>query len=135
EYITRITPGWVCTKMYLCALRGNVASILEAVAEHAELWTAEAGPADQRTLLGVLGVALAACAEDGEVDIDIRRLALATGLGKSTVARALQRLRRDGRLVQVAEAEGTQATRWRLVHPDQWQDVIPGAVGGTQGQP
>lgn len=135
EFASRLTPGVERTERDLFALRGIGAAILEAVAEHAELWTAEAGPADQRTLLGVLGVALAACAEDGEVDIDIRRLALATGLGKSTVARALQRLRRDGRLVQVAEAEGTQATRWRLVHPDQWEDVIPGEVGGTQGEP
>ena len=134
-FAARLAPGVERAERDLLALRGIGAAVLEVVAERPELWTVEAGPADQRTLLGVLGVALTACAEDGEVDIDIRRLALATGLGKSTVARALHRLRRDGRLVQVAGAEGTQAARWRLVHPDQWTDVSPGRAGGTQGEP
>lgn len=115
----------------LIGLRETGVAVLEAVADSGR-WTEQAGPADQMTLLGVLGVALAACAQDGEVDVDVRRLALATGFGKSTVARALTRLRRDGRLVRAAEAEGTRAARWRLVHPAQWGDVTPGEMGGTQ---
>ena len=134
-FAARLAPGVERAERDLLALRGIGAAVLEVVAERPELWTEEAGPADQRTLVGVLGVALSACAQDGEVDVDIRRLALATGLGKSTVARALQRLYKDGRLIQVAGAEGTQAARWRLVHPDQWKVVVPGETGGTQGEP
>lgn len=134
-FAAQLAPAVERTERDLGALRGIGAAVLEAVIDHPELWSAEAGPADQRTLAGVLRVALAACAEDAEVDIDVRRLALATGLGKSTVARALQRLRRDGRLVQAAESEGTHAARWRLVHPDHWTDVCPGDTGGTQGNP
>lgn len=115
----------------LIGLRETGAAVLEAVADSSR-WTEEAGPADQMTLLSVLGVALAACAPDGEVDVDVRRLALDTGFGKSTVARALRRLRRDGRLVRAAEAKGTRAARWRLVHPTQWRDNTPGKTGGTQ---
>ncbi|MFE1471703.1 hypothetical protein [Nocardiopsis dassonvillei] len=115
----------------LVGLRGIGAAVLEAVADP-DLWTKEAGPADQMTLLGVLHVALVACAQDGEVDVDVRRLALDTGFGKSTVARALHRLRRDGRLVQAGEAEGTRAARWRLVHPTRWSGVRPGQRDGTQ---
>ncbi|MFY7069048.1 hypothetical protein ACOQFV_24590 [Nocardiopsis changdeensis] len=115
----------------LLGLRATGAAVLEAVADPGR-WTEEAGPADQMTLLGVLHVALKACAPDGEVDVDVRRLALATGFGKSTVARALHRLRRDGRLIQAAQAEGTRSARWRLVHPTRWKDNSPGETGGTQ---
>ncbi|MFE9247147.1 hypothetical protein [Nocardiopsis sp. NPDC006938] len=135
EFAARLAPGVERAERDLLALRGIGAAVLEAVGEHPELWTEEAGPADRSTLVGVLHTALKASAQDGEVDVDIRRLALATGLGKSTVARALQRLRRDGRLVQTAEAEGTLAARWRLVHPDHWAGVAAGETGGTQGNP
>ncbi|MEE2051770.1 hypothetical protein [Nocardiopsis tropica] len=115
----------------MVGLRETGAAVLEAVADPGR-WTEEAGPADQLTLLAVLYVALKACAPDGEVDVDVRRLALASGFGKSTVARALHRLRRDGRLIQAGDAEGTRAARWRLVHPAQWVDVLPDETGGTQ---
>ena len=112
-------------------LRGIGAAVLEAVAD-ADLWTEQAGAADRLTLLAVLYVALKACAQDGEVDVDVRRLALATGFGKSTTAKALQRLRWDGRLVEAQEPQGTKARRWRLVHPDQWPGVCADGGGRTQ---
>ncbi|MFE6449648.1 hypothetical protein [Nocardiopsis dassonvillei] len=115
----------------LVGLRGIGAAVLEAVADP-DLWTEQAGAADRMTLLAVLYVALKACAEDGEVDVDVRRLALATGFGKSTAAKALQRLRWDGRLVEAQESQGTKARRWRLVHPDQWPGVCADGGGRTQ---
>lgn len=135
NFAARMAPAAARVESVECdliGLRETGAAVLEAVAAPGR-WTEEAGPADQMTLLGVLGVALKACAPDGEVDVDVRRLALATGFGKSTVARALHRLRRDGRLVQAGEAEGTRSARWRLVHPTQWTDNTPGETGGTQG--
>lgn len=133
-YASRLAPETARAERDLVALREIGAAVLEAVA-HPDQWTEEAGPADQRTLVGILHVALTARAQEAEVDIDIRRLALSTGLGKSTVARALHRLSLDGRVVRVAEAEGTHAARWRLVHPARWPAVVPGETGGTQGNP
>jgi DNA-binding IclR family transcriptional regulator len=90
------------------------------------------GPAD-RALLDLLCL-LAVCAGTAELDLDVRRAALATGHGRSTMARALHRLAADG-WIAACRREGP-ASRWRLLpvaaaHPG----ATAPAQGGTQGTP
>src|SRR5699024_4967345 len=126
------TPGSARQERDLSELREVAARVLDAAAVPG-WWGRQAGPADARTLLAALQVALR-CGHL-EVDVDVRRLAVAAGLGKSTTARALMRLCEAGRLVLVQASEGTQSARYRLVSPPEWPGQIPHGVAGTQGIP
>src|SRR5699024_5223279 len=132
EFASGASPVWDRTERDLTGLRTLAAQILDAVGIE-QWWSRQAGQADARTLLAVLHVALRSGQQ--EVDVDIRRLALAAGLGKSTSARALTRLCMDGRLVQAAAAEGTHAARYRLACPTEWPGHNTHNRGGTQGIP
>ena len=132
EFAAGASPAWDRTERDLTGLRTLAEQILDAVAEH-QWWSSQAGQADARTLLAVLHVALRSGQE--EVDVDVRRVALAAGLGKSTAARALTRLCSDGRLAQTAAAEGTHAARYRLACPTEWPGHNTHNQGGTQGIP
>src|SRR5690606_16600818 len=72
-----------------------------------------------------------------DLDLDVRRVALGAGVGRSTAHRALHRLIADGRLVRVEEGAGRSAARYRLIHPDHWPTPESPQVtrGGTQGNP
>lgn len=110
------------------ALCRRVEEILAAVDEPG-CWTRQAGPSDKKALLYVAQCTLDGLAE--EVEVDCRRSALNTGMGRSTAARAHQRLIADGRLELVAVAEGQKSATYRLTSTDSWTLV----KGGTQAVP
>lgn len=110
--------------------RALAAQALAATADPS-WWTAQAGQCDRRALLAVHLIALTACVV--EVDVDVRRLAQAAGISKSTAAEALKRLCWDGRLLRTAEGQGQHSHRYRLRPVDQW--VSPKEGGRTQGEP
>lgn len=75
-------------------------------------WSRPGGPADRRVLDHACLMALAGvCAG---VDLDIRSVALATGLGRETARTALHRLAIDGWLSQISPAVGPLAATWAL---------------------
>lgn len=75
-------------------------------------WARPGGPADRRILDAVCDQALAAVAVD--IEADVRRLAILTGVGKTTASVALRRLAADGWLIRSGEPEGRAAARWAL---------------------
>ncbi len=76
-------------------------------------WTRQGGPADRRVLDQLSRLALTAV--DLDVEADIRRLAMATALGRETVRVALHRLTRDGCWITTgAPAQGVRAAHWQL---------------------
>lgn len=98
-------------------------------------WTRGGGPADRRVLDALCRLALEAVA--ATVSADIRRLAKDTGLGSSTVHRALQRLSDTARgedwISLAAPSMGTLAATWKIdpnatIHTDF-------ETGGTQVNP
>ncbi|GIH97847.1 hypothetical protein ACFFMN_40265 [Planobispora siamensis] len=126
----------------LAAVVPLVAGVREAIAAEPGRWSTPAGPADRRALEYVLELALQTARE--EIELDCRRLALATGMGRSTAARALERLILDGWLELAARGEGQRAHRYRVL-PQSHGEVaaspvtneVSGSVaqGGTQGNP
>ncbi|WP_157254837.1 hypothetical protein [Nonomuraea typhae] len=134
----------------------RVAAVVEVVdgVEHAieaatatGRWSRQSGPSDRKTLEYVLELALDAVSE--EIELDCRRLALATGMGKSTAARSLHRLCLDEWLVLVTPGEGQRSHRYRLMPrpaPDgtvgptistavTFVTQAPSGGGGTQANP
>ncbi|WP_017559859.1 bifunctional DNA primase/polymerase [Nocardiopsis baichengensis] len=117
----------------------ELAALAEAVLERVldgSWWSRQAGPADRRVLQCVLRQVLRS--GHREVALDVRRAALETGLGRSTVARALYRLASDGRLELLSRGEGREASTWRLADPAEWPDTRTDQhehQGGTQGTP
>jgi hypothetical protein len=112
-----------------------VAGVREAIAAEPKRWSTQAGPSDRRALEYVLELALEAVRE--EIEIDCRRLALATGMGRSTAARALNRLILDGWLSLSEPGEGQRANRYRVLVRQVETDVTKDAEakGGTQALP
>ncbi|OEV13224.1 hypothetical protein [Streptomyces nanshensis] len=97
-------------------------------------WATESGPADRAAL--DLRCLLALQAGTLTIDCDLRRAALATGHGRSTIHRAEQRLALDGWTV-ARDSDGAAAT-YELLSPA--EQAHPGhdhhvAQGGTQGSP
>jgi hypothetical protein len=78
-------------------------------------WSRPGGPADRRALDHACLTALAGVR--AEIDLDIRSLALSTGIGRETARTALARLALDGWLHQVTAAAGPLAASWALPTP------------------
>ncbi|MFC6582117.1 hypothetical protein [Planomonospora parontospora] len=122
----------------LAAVVPLVASVRHAIAAEPSRWSTQAGPADRRALEYVLELALDAVSD--EIEVDCRRLGLATGMGRSTAARALRRLALDEWLSLAVEGEGQRAHRYRVL-PRTLEDAATTdpaeafAEGGTQGNP
>lgn len=117
---------------------GDVISMVLRVQEAAdacpERWATEAGPAD-RAALDLLCL-LALRAGRADLALDVRRAALATGHGRSTMHRALLRLALDGWIGRGTADTGAAGTHELLdvtdaVHPH----FTSSAGGGTQGTP
>ena len=66
-----------------------------------------------RLVLDALCAAMLAAARH-EVEMDVRRLALTTGFGRTQMARALHALREDGWLIRTAAADGANGARYAL---------------------
>ncbi|NUW47017.1 hypothetical protein [Nonomuraea rhodomycinica] len=124
-----------------------VGTVREAIAAEPRRWTTQAGPSDRRALEYVSELALDAVST--EIEIDCRRLAEATGMGKSTAARSLDRLCLDEWLHLVEAGRGQRASRYRLLR-QVLEDAAPSSSasqhqspsreearggGGTQGNP
>ena len=75
-------------------------------------WTQRGGPADWRILTALSLYALQALTTT--VEADIRRLAIATGIGRETARTALLRLAEDGWITQTKPAEGPHAAHWKI---------------------
>jgi DNA-binding transcriptional ArsR family regulator len=95
---------WLARVAAVVELVDGVQAAIEA--ETAEgRWARQSGPSDRKALEYVCELALDAVA--GELELDCRRLALATGISKSTADRALKRLCWDGWLEDAGRAELT----------------------------
>uniref|UniRef100_UPI003F4922DE hypothetical protein n=1 Tax=Streptosporangium sp. CA-256172 TaxID=3240076 RepID=UPI003F4922DE len=92
-----------------------VVAVRAAIDAVPERWCTQAGPSDRKALEYVLELALEAVTT--EIELDCRRLATATGMGRSTADRALRRLALDGWLALAAAGEGQKARRFTLVAP------------------
>ncbi|WP_068929380.1 hypothetical protein [Planobispora rosea] len=133
------TDGW---DVRLATVVPLVEGVRAAIAAEPGRWSTQAGPSDRRALEYVLELALEAVTD--EIEVDCRRLALATGMGRSTAARALGRLCLDEWLALAAPGEGQRAHRYRVL-PQALEDAAGTAVtkeacepvvqGGTQGNP
>jgi len=75
-------------------------------------WGSGGGPADRRVLDALHTLAVTAITP--VVEADTRRVALMTGLGKSTVARALQRLAEDGWITPSQSHAGVHGAHWNI---------------------
>ncbi|MFB9891528.1 hypothetical protein [Planobispora takensis] len=126
----------------LAAVVPLVTGVRAAIAAEPGRWSTPAGPADRRALEYVLELALQTARQ--EIELDCRRLALATGMGRSTAARALERLILDEWLELAARGEGQRAHRYRVrarsvddaaVSPVTNEVPRSVAQGGTQGNP
>ncbi|MGO4417212.1 hypothetical protein AB4Z54_00145 [Streptomyces sp. MCAF7] len=116
---------------------GDVVALVQRVQEAAdacpERWATEAGPAD-RAALDLLCL-LALRAGRADLALDVRRAALATGHGRSTMHRALLRLALDSWISQRSADTGAAGTHELLdvtdaAHPG----FTPHAGDGTQGR-
>ncbi|MFC0862400.1 hypothetical protein ACFHYQ_08830 [Sphaerimonospora cavernae] len=135
------TDEWTERVAAVVELATAVRQAIEAVPKR---WSTQAGPSDRRALEYVLELALDAVSD--EIEIDCRRLALATGMGRSTAARALTRLCLDQWLSLSASGDGQRAHRYRILPPrltDRTVDRdaeasvtnVTGEQGGTQAIP
>ncbi|WP_420116567.1 TOTE conflict system archaeo-eukaryotic primase domain-containing protein [Micromonospora sp.] len=75
-------------------------------------WARPGGPTDRRVLDALCDQILAAVATD--IEADCRRLAILTGIAKSTATVALGRLVADGWITRTGESEGRAAARWAI---------------------
>ncbi|MFG3207942.1 hypothetical protein [Streptomyces sp. NPDC048192] len=97
-----------------------------------ERWATESGPADRAAL--DLFCLLALRSGSTVLSLDVRRAALATGYGRSTMHRAFGRLRLDSWLGN-AEDTGPAGTYELLPVTASHPAFTPVARGGTQGNP
>ena len=88
-------------------------------------WSRPGGPADRRVLDHACLMALTGVCTG--VDLDIRSVAMATGIGRETARTALHRLAIDGWLSQITPAVGPLAATWAL-------GPAPSGVGIAAGQ-
>lgn len=107
-----VEDAWVRRVAAVVDLVDGVERAIEAETA-AGRWSRQSGPSDRKTVEYVLELALDAVSE--EIEIDCRRLALATGMGKSTAARALHRMCLDEWLCLVTQGEGQRAHRYRVL--------------------
>jgi DNA-binding MarR family transcriptional regulator len=102
-----------------------VARVLAAADGDPRRWGGQAGPTDLAVLRALLALALRA----GTLTLHagIRHLSLHTGVSRSSAARSLRRLVRDGWLVLVQAATGTSAAEYHIqVPPDAaLPDTVP----------
>ena len=104
-------------------------------------WARPGGPADRRVLDVACELMLAAVTTD--IELDTRRLALLSGIGRDTARVALHRLSSDGWLTPSTPAAGVHGAHWALPDP-----VVPGvertadelstremSIGRSQGTP
>ena len=104
-------------------------------------WARAGGPADRRVLDVACELMLAAVATD--IELDTRRLALLSGICRSTAHLALTRLTADGWLTPSTPAAGVHGARWALPNPAQLdvqraaEELSPQEIliGRTQGTP
>ena len=98
----------------------SVTAAVAAVQQRADAspgrWTRPGGTSARRVLDAVCQLCLWAVRDD--VEADERRLALMTGLGRSTVNRALRRLAGENWLRAVAPGAGVRGARWGLPAAD-----------------
>lgn len=80
-------------------------------------WSRPGGAADRRVLDHACAIALTAVRP--HVDLDIRSVAMATGIGRETARTALYRLADDDWLSPLAPATGPRAAAWALPLPAQ----------------
>lgn len=124
----RSAPGSAGDSEEVTALCRRAEEVLAAVDEPS-WWSRQAGPSDRKALMYVALCTLDALTD--EVQVDCRRSALATGMGRSTAARAHERLIADGRLERTAVGEGQKPHSYRLTSTDAWTNE----KGGTQATP
>ena len=95
---------------------GGVLADVTAVQARADAcpgrWARPGGPADRRVLDHACVIALTAVRP--VLDLDIRSLAVATGIGRETARTALHRLAADGWLAPAATSTGPHAASWSL---------------------
>ena len=104
-------------------------------------WARSGGPADRRVLDVACELMLAAVTTD--IELDTRRLALLSGIGRDTARVALHRLACDGWLTPSTPATGVHGAHWALPDP-----VVPDvqrtqnelsttetSIGRSQGTP
>ncbi|WP_436764367.1 hypothetical protein [Streptosporangium sp. V21-05] len=100
----------------------RVVAVRAAIDAVPERWCTQAGPSDRKALEYVLELALEAVTT--EIELDCRRLAAATGMGRSTADRALRRLALDGWLALAAAGEGQKARSFTLLAPAGFQAPV-----------
>ena len=92
-------------------------------------WARPGGAADRRVLDHACAIALTAVRCD--VDLDIRSVAIATGIGRETARTALHRLTHDGWLTPRTAANGPHAATWALSDPT---SATPPGTGPDAGE-
>ncbi|MFC7650406.1 hypothetical protein ACFQX6_66260 [Streptosporangium lutulentum] len=105
-----------------------VTGVLRAMAADKGRWCSQAGPSDRKALEYLLVLTLDAVS--AEIELDCRRLALATGIGTGTAGRALGRLALDGWLQMTEKGTGQRASRYRVL--PQAPAAISGPIEGAQ---
>jgi DNA-binding MarR family transcriptional regulator len=93
---------------------------------YSDAWGGQAGNSDRLTLDALLD--LAGVQRSTLVTASARDLADATGIGRTTVSRALKRLARRGYLSTAQESRGEDASRYQLRRPNRY-------LGGTPSLP
>ncbi|GAA2110987.1 hypothetical protein [Streptomyces synnematoformans] len=122
-------PEWTET---IDAVVDQVARVQQAADACPERWATESGPADRAAL--DLHCLLALRSGRTRINLDIRRAALATGYGRSTMHRALARLALD-HWTATADDDGPAGTYDLLPVNEQHPAFTHVARGGTQGNP
>lgn len=97
------------------AVTAAVAAVQQRADASLGRWTRSGGTSDRRVLDAICQLCL--WAVRGDVEADERRLALMTGLGRSTVNRALRRLAGEAWLLATAPGVGVRGARWGLPAP------------------
>lgn len=115
---------------------GDIVALVDQLQQAADAcprrWATDSGPADRAAL--DLCCLLALRAGTTVLSLDVRRAALATGHGRSTMHRALARLSLDGWLAK-RDADGAAGTYELLPITTGHPAFSPHAKGGTQGTP
>lgn len=93
---------------------------------YADAWGGQAGNSDRLVLDGLLDLALSQ--RTTVVTASVRDLQARTGVTRTTVSRALDRLGRRGYLTKAQEARGEEANRYQLRKPNRY-------LGGTPSLP
>lgn len=94
----------------------RLAALVRQVQERADAsmgrWTRGSGPTDRRVLDLVCLLVLEGMSVD--VEADVRRLGLRSGISKDTSSKALWRLAADGWVVRTRASEGCRAAHWSI---------------------